>query len=87
MRTWIVVAALAALASCRGEPVPRDYQNAPPAVTHPPQTESQTPSAHGGGDAPPQPTTGVEGTAGPYEPATETQTVGGTLPDTPPTTT
>ncbi|HEY0157212.1 MAG TPA: hypothetical protein VGF28_08010 [Thermoanaerobaculia bacterium] len=87
MRTWIVVAALAALAGCRGEPVPRDYQNHPPGVAQPAQTGSQAPAAHGGGDAPPQPTTGVEGTAGPYEPMSPTQPAGGTLPDTPPTST
>jgi hypothetical protein len=87
MRKSIVVAALVALAACRGEPVPRDYQNAPPAVTHPPQSETQTPSAHGGGDAPPLPSTGAEGTAAPYEPVTppaKPETT--TMPDTPPVT-
>lgn len=75
------------LAACRGEPVPRDYQNAPPAVTHPPATQSQTPSAQGMGDPPPQPTTGVEGTAGPYETITPPpQPTTTTMPDTPPAT-
>ena len=63
-----MLAIIAALAGCRGEPVPRDYQNAPPAMTHPPQTQSQTPTAEGMGQAPPQPSSGVEGTSAPYEP-------------------
>lgn len=63
-----MLAIIAALAACRGEPVPRDYQNAPPAMTHPPQTQSQTPSAQGMGQAPPQPSSGVEGTSAPYQP-------------------
>lgn len=70
----LILAIIAALAGCRGEPVPRDYQNAPPAMTHPPQTESQTPSAQGMGQAAPQPSSGVEGTSAPYEPASATDT-------------
>lgn len=79
---------IAALAGCRGEPVPRDYQNAPPDMMQPAQKKSDTPAAHGMGQAPPQPTTGVEGTAGPYEPVTpppKPETT--TMPDTPPVTT
>jgi cell division protein FtsN len=49
------------LASCRGEPVPRDYQNAPPAMTHPPLKKSQTPSQAGLPGPAPEPSTGVEG--------------------------
>lgn len=89
MRRWIVVAALVALGACRGEPVPRDYQNAPPEASHPPQTQSQAPSEAASGNAPPQPSTGNEGTAGPYEPMTppaEGATTT-TMADTPPTTT
>jgi hypothetical protein len=52
---------LLAIAACRGEPVPRDYQNAPPAMMHPPQKKSQTPSAHGMPAAAPEPSTGAEG--------------------------
>lgn len=77
-----------ALAACRGEPVPRDYQNAPPDMTHPPQTATQSPAQHGQGKPVPEPTTGVEGTAGPYEPVTpppQPQTT--TMADTPPVTT
>ena len=65
--------------------MPRDYQNAPPAVTHPPQSKAETPTQNGGGKVAPEPSTGVEGTAAPYEPASETQPASGTLPDTPPT--
>jgi hypothetical protein len=79
-----VVLALLSLAACRGEPVPRDYQNHPPTMTDPPTTKSETPSGHGIQQATPEPTTGVEGTAGPYQavdpqPATTT-----TISDTPP---
>ena len=72
MKRLVMIAIIAALAGCRGEPVPRDYQNAPPAMTHPPQTQSETPSAHGMGQAPPQPSSGVEGTSAPYQPVAPT---------------
>lgn len=75
------------LAGCRGEPVPRDYQNAPPAATNPPQTQSETPSVGATGQAPPQPSTGNEGTAGPYEQMNPTDTATTTIADTPPATT
>ncbi|HEX8412161.1 MAG TPA: hypothetical protein VF883_25145 [Thermoanaerobaculia bacterium] len=89
MRTLIVVAVVLALAGCRGEPVPRDYQNAPPDVSNPPQTRSDTPSAAATGQAPPQPSTGVEGTSGPYELQSPTGTTPTTttMADTPPATT
>lgn len=83
----LLVALLVALTACRGEPVPRDYQNAPPDVSHPPQSKAETPSAGATGQAPPQPTTGVEGTAGPYEQMSPTDTSTTTMADTPPTTT
>jgi hypothetical protein len=83
-RLLVVSLLLVALAGCRGEPVPRDYQNHPPAMTNPPQSSTETPSAHGIGEAPPQPTTGVEGTAGPYEPVDPTQQNTTTIADTPP---
>lgn len=41
--------------------MPRDYQNAPPAMTHPAQKKSQTPAAAGMPAAAPEPNTGVEG--------------------------
>ncbi|HEX7192734.1 MAG TPA: hypothetical protein VF381_14295 [Thermoanaerobaculia bacterium] len=44
----LLIAALAiAVAACRGEKVPRDYQNEPPAMTHPVNSSTQTPTAHG----------------------------------------
>ena len=73
-----------ALTACRGEPVPRDYQNAPPDVTHAPQKKSDTPAASGMGQPTPQPTTGVEGQAGANQPVTPTAPTT-TMPDTPPT--
>ena len=60
--TLALAAAVALLAACRGEPVPRDYQNAPPAMTHPPQTASESPGQHGMSQPTPEPSTGVEGT-------------------------
>ena len=77
---------IAALAACRGEPVPRDYQNAPPAMTHPPQTKSDTPAAHGMGQAPPEPSKGAEGTSAPNQPVSPPATKT-SVPDTPPVTT
>ena len=83
----LIVVAMLALTACRGEPVPRDYQNAPPDVGNAAQTKSDTPSQGASGEATPQPSTGNEGKAGPHEQMT---TEGGTatsLPDTPPTST
>jgi len=54
-------AALLLLAACRGEAPPRDYQNNPPAMTHPPTTSSGTPTAHGMPGAAPEPSKGAEG--------------------------
>jgi hypothetical protein len=87
VKRFIIIAIILALAACRGEPVPRDYQNAPPDMTHPPQKAKQSPPQHGMGQAPPQPSSGVEGTAAPYEPVNpppQPQTT--TMPDTPPVT-
>jgi hypothetical protein len=84
MRSLIVLTILS-LAACRGEPVPRDYQNAPPAMTHPPHTTSEVPATSGMGQAPPQPSTGVEGTSAPRQPVTPPATPSTTtMPDTPP---
>src|SRR6266545_892505 len=49
------------LAACRGERVPRDYQNNPPAMTHPPTSSTGTPTAHGMPGAAPEPSKGAEG--------------------------
>lgn len=78
---------IAVLAACRGEPVPRDYQNAPPAMTHPPQNSSQAPSQRGVQPAP-EPSSGVEGTSAPNQPVeAPAQPQKTTMPDTPPVTT
>ena len=61
MRSSLFVVAVAFLASCRGEKTPRDYQNNPPAMTHPVTTSSQSPTAHGMPGPAPEPSTGVEG--------------------------
>ena len=61
MRIALLAIVIAALTGCRGEPVPRDYQNEPPAMTHPPLKQSQTPAAHGMPGATPEPNKGVEG--------------------------
>jgi hypothetical protein len=85
MKRFIIIVIILALAACRGEPVPRDYQNAPPNMTHPPQSATQAP---GQGKAVPEPSTGAEGKANPSEPVTppaKPQTT--TMPDTPPVTT
>jgi hypothetical protein len=62
MRTTIAVAAaLVLLGACRGEKVPRDYQNAPPAMRHPANSSAQTPTANGMPGAAPEPSKGAEG--------------------------
>lgn len=68
--------------------MPRDYQNAPPDMTHAPQKAKQSPAQHGMGQPSPQPSSGVEGTAAPYEPVNPpAQPQQTTMPDTPPVTT
>ena len=61
MRLTAALAVTLLLAACRGERVPRDYQNTPPAVTHPVTSSQQTPTAHGLPGPSPEPSTGVEG--------------------------
>lgn len=61
MRRIAILAAVAALAACRGEKIPRDYQNNPPAMTHPVTKSSDTPTAHGMPGAAPEPSKGAEG--------------------------
>ena len=61
MRSALIIVASALLAACRGEPVPRDYQHNPPAMTHPVTTSSQTPTANGMAGPAPEPNKGVEG--------------------------
>ena len=62
MRVPIAFAAVLVLAgACRGEKVPRDYQNAPPAMTHPASSPAQTPAANGMPGPAPEPGKGAEG--------------------------
>jgi hypothetical protein len=70
-------AAFLLLVACRGERPPRDYQNSPPAMTHPATTSSQTPSANGMPGAAPEPSRGAEGRNVSRKPVTP-------LPATPP---
>jgi hypothetical protein len=78
-----VIALFVVVAACRGESPPRDYQNSPPAMRHPPQTQSQTPTAQGLPQAKAEPSTGVEGqTTKPVDPTAVTTT----LKDQPPQT-
>jgi hypothetical protein len=59
-KLWFV---LLILAACRGENPPRDYQNAPPAMTHPPQSKQETPAAKGVETVAAEPSRGAEGKA------------------------
>ena len=61
MRTSAVLSAVVLLAACRGERVPRDYQNNPPAMTHPVTSSQGTPTAHGMPGPSPEPSKGAEG--------------------------
>jgi hypothetical protein len=86
MRTTIIAASLLLLLSaCRGEKPPRDYQNAPPAMTHPPTSSAQTPTANGMRGPAPEPSKGAEGRNITREPASATaanDTVGNQAPVT-----
>ena len=84
MRRLLIIAIL--LAACRREVQPRDYQNNPPAMTHPVTSSAQSPSAAGMKGAAPEPNKGVEGkniTRKPIDPTKPTTT----LKDQPPVTT
>ena len=80
-------AALLLLVDCRGERPPRDYQNNPPAMTHPPTTSSQTPSAQGMPGAAPEPSKGAEGKNTGRKPITPTPPPPQPPPQNAPTTT
>ena len=61
MRITIAAAALLLITACRGEKPPRDYQNAPPAMRHPPMSSTQTPTVNGMRGASAEPSKGAEG--------------------------
>jgi hypothetical protein len=73
MRNTIIAASvLLLLSACRGEKVPRDFQNAPPAMRHPPTSSAQTPTANGMRGAAPEPSKGAEGINVTQQPASAT---------------
>jgi hypothetical protein len=86
MRNTIIAASvLLLLSACRGEKVPRDYQNAPPAMRHPPTSSAQTPTANGMRGAAPEPSKGAEGANITQKPASATspnEKVGNQAPTT-----
>jgi len=85
MRIAFAVALLALLAGCRGEKVPRDYQNNPPAMTHPVTSSSDAPSQRGMKGAAPEPSSGAEGnnvTRQPTSPVPPHDTLGNQAPVT-----
>ena|SRR5689334_18740827 len=86
MRTVAVAVLALSLAFCRGEKVPRDYQNEPPAMRHPVTTSSGTPTAHGMPNASPEPSKGAEGKNLQRQPVSATAPTT-TLPDNAPVTT
>lgn len=59
MRIYLPLILLAL--ACRREMPPRDYQNAPPAMTHPPTTSAQSPAQNGMPSGAPEPSKGAEG--------------------------
>ena len=73
------------LAACKRELPPRDFQNNPPAMTHPVTDSAKSPSAAGMKGAAPEPSKGVEGKNN-RKPVDPTQTTT-TLKDQAPATT
>jgi hypothetical protein len=85
MRITIIAAMLLLLVACRGVKPPRDYQNAPPAMTHPPTSSAQTPTAHGMPGPAPEPSKGAEGaniTSQPTSASAPTEKLGNQAPVT-----
>ncbi len=73
------------LGACRGEKVPRDYHNAPPAMMHPANSSAQTPTAHGMPGPAPEPSKGAEGanlTQKPVSPVPASEKLGNQAPST-----
>jgi PBP1b-binding outer membrane lipoprotein LpoB len=83
MRALLIIAIL--IAACKREMPPRDYQNNPPAMTHPVTSSAKSPSGQGMQGAAPEPNKGVEGKSNrkPVDPSQATTT----LKDQAPTTT
>jgi len=84
MRIYLSLILLAV--ACRREMPPRDYQNNPPAMTHPVTSSAQSPAQQGMKPASPEPSKGAEGknvTRKPISPVPPTLT----LKDTPPVST
>lgn len=85
MHSALAIAIVVAFVGCRGEPVPRDYRNHPPAMTHPVDSKDQAPSQHGMGAATPETGTGGEGqTLQPVVPGTTTPATTTATTTTPP---
>lgn len=68
MRLTAVTIVSLLFVGCHGESVPRDYQNSPPAVSHPVDNKSQAPAQHTTRTSDPEPSSGAEGTTAPYVP-------------------
>lgn len=88
VRGLVMLVVIAALAACRGENPPRDYQNAPPAMTHPPQSKAESPAEKGLPQPLPETSTGGEGKTAVDTPITPPATGTGTttIKDQPPAT-
>ncbi len=92
LRKTIAPMLILVLAGCRGESVPRDYQNAPPGATHAADDTAGAPPPQAMNNNP-EPSSGAEGTLAPYTPvdnqgAATTSTAGATrIPENAVTTT
>jgi hypothetical protein len=84
MRIVLLLSAFAF--ACSREVPPRDYQNNPPAMTHPATSSTQTPAAHGMPGPAPEPSKGAEGKNITRQPTTATGATT-TIKDTAPATT
>ena len=83
MRALVIITIF--LAACKREMPPRDYQNNPPAMTHPVTSSAKSPSAAGMKGAAPEPDKGVEGkntTRKPTDPSQATTTLKDQAPST-----
>ena len=79
----VSAAVMLSLLACRGEPPPRDYQNNPPAMTHPVTSSSQSPAQNGMPGPSKEPTSGAEGqTTKPINPIAPTVTLKDQAPAT-----